>query len=86
MFETEDPHHVVANPDPTFHFDADPDPTFFYDADPFLNLVPHQREANLRRVSDSQTFHGSIWRLTASFVCVCGPSMAPFLASASTKF
>ncbi len=30
-----DPHHVDADPDPTFHFDADPnpDPTFQFDAD-----------------------------------------------------
>jgi hypothetical protein len=24
-----DPHHVDADPDPTYHFDADPDPDFY---------------------------------------------------------
>jgi hypothetical protein len=29
-----DPHHLDADPDPTFHFDADPDPAFHLNADP----------------------------------------------------
>ncbi len=29
-----DPHHVEADPDPSFHFDVDPDITFHFHADP----------------------------------------------------
>jgi hypothetical protein len=29
-----DPHHIDADPDPTFHPNADPDPAFQFDADP----------------------------------------------------
>ncbi len=29
-----DPHHVDADPDPTYHFDTNPDPTFHFDEDP----------------------------------------------------
>jgi hypothetical protein len=29
-----DPHHIDADPDPTYHFDAHPDPTHHFDADP----------------------------------------------------
>ncbi len=29
-----DPHHLNADPDPTYHFGADPDPTYHFDADP----------------------------------------------------
>ncbi len=29
-----DPHHIDADPDPTFHFDVDPDPACHFGADP----------------------------------------------------
>ena len=38
-----DPHHIDADPDPTFHFDADPDPdpAFYFDADPDPDPTSH---------------------------------------------
>jgi hypothetical protein len=35
-----DPRHVIADPDPSFHFRANPDPTFYFNAD--SDPAPHQ--------------------------------------------
>jgi hypothetical protein len=29
-----DPHHIDADPEPSFHFDSDPDLTFHFEANP----------------------------------------------------
>ncbi len=40
-----DPHHLDADPDPSFHFNADP---VHFNSDPDPNPDPHQRMRNLR--------------------------------------
>jgi hypothetical protein len=45
-----DPHHFIADPDPSFYYNADLDPAFHFNADPVLLLdpAPHQVNANLQ--------------------------------------
>jgi hypothetical protein len=44
-----DPHHIDADPDPSFNFGADPGPNFQFDVD--VDLVPHRSDANLYLLS-----------------------------------
>jgi hypothetical protein len=37
-FSVADPHHIDADPDPTYHFGADPYPTYYFDAVPDPDL------------------------------------------------
>jgi hypothetical protein len=62
-FSVADPHHVDADPNPSFTFDADPDlcPTFTSDADP--DPAPRKSDKVIRTYD-----HKPISR----------PSMAPF--------
>jgi hypothetical protein len=41
-----DPHHINADPDPSFYFNADSDPAFHFNADP--DPAPLQSDGNLR--------------------------------------
>jgi hypothetical protein len=45
-YSARNPHHVDANPHPSFHFHKGTDPTFLFNADP--DPAPRQRDANLR--------------------------------------
>jgi hypothetical protein len=42
-----DPHHLNADPVPTFHLNADPDPAFHFNADADPNPAPYQSDGNL---------------------------------------
>jgi hypothetical protein len=44
-----DPHHLTADPEPSFHFYADPDPTFYFHADP--DPARHRTDTNLQTIA-----------------------------------
>jgi hypothetical protein len=61
-----DPRHVVADPDPTFHFDAEPDP------DPSFQI----KDQNLEKCSNRLIFH-TLWLVISfSFRCGSGSSLS----------
>jgi hypothetical protein len=82
------PHHVDADPDPSFYFDVDPkaDMIFHFDADPDSDTAFHcdadpdptlhfQRIRILRSsTKGQQTLRGSISGYGFSFLCKSGSS------------